>query len=171
MVSYTIGQTAGWYFQHDHWYPKRLQNMCLRFASRIPLWGSQRLCKPFLELGDERIPCSLNLGGIALHSSHFCGKVYQFCDRHMTSGVWNAFGVSFGSDFCPPISKQVKAKGTAERSTVPHHSATAGWKIKMAIFAWQIVCFSPYRCRGLFLLPVPIPETAKTGAKWWKTAI
>ena len=82
--------------------------------SEMPLWGSQRLCTPFLERGYERIPCSLNLGDIAWRICHFCGKVYQFCDQHMARGVWNAFCVVLSPIFARRFLSRIKQRGPRE---------------------------------------------------------
>lgn len=86
--------------------------MCSEFELRMPLPGSQRLCTPFLRLGDEMIPWPSESGVIALHLSEFCGKVYQFCDRRVSKGAWNAFCISFWVWFLPVILAKMVVSGS-----------------------------------------------------------
>ena len=77
--------------------------MCSECKLRMPLPGSQRLCTPFLRLGDEMIPWPSESGVIALQLSDFCGKIYQFCDGCVPKGVWNTFCISFWARFLSVI--------------------------------------------------------------------
>lgn len=82
--------------------------------SEMPLWGSQRLCTPFLERGDERIPCSLNLGDIAWRICHFAVRFASSVTSTWQEVFETHFESVLGPIFARRFLSRLKQRGQQE---------------------------------------------------------
>ena len=136
----------------------------------MPLPGSQRLCTPFLRLGDEMIPWPSESGVVALQLSEFCGKVYQFCDRRVSKGAWNAFCISFWLWFLPAILTKMVVSGSGPGykncpQSGKEETQTFAPK-KVPLFPFQPAVAGWCEMNGKGVVPFPL-SCLKIGGKKW----